>query len=64
MKCMRTTTLFGLWQGAAQIIKGFKSDPDWNGKGYVNMTTISYQDQTDPDLPVITKDVRTSADMN
>ena len=44
-------------QGAAQIIKGFKSDPDWNGKGYVNMTTISYQDQTDPDLPVITKDV-------
>ena len=44
-------------KGAAQIIKGFKSDPDWNGKGYVNMTTISYQDQTDPDLPVITKDV-------
>ncbi len=44
-------------QGAAQIIKGFKSDPDWNGKGYVNMTTISYQDQTDPNLPVITKDV-------
>ena len=44
-------------QGAAQIIKGFKSDPDWNGKGYVNMTTISYQDQTDPDLPVITKEV-------
>ena len=44
-------------KGAAQIIKGFKSDPDWNGKGYVNMTTISYQDQTDPNLPVITKDV-------
>ena len=44
-------------QGAAQIIKGFKSDPDWNGKGYVNMTTISYQDQTDPNLPVIKKDV-------
>ena len=44
-------------QGAAQIIKGFKSDPDWNGKGYVNMTTISYQDQTDPNLPVITKEV-------
>ena len=44
-------------KGAAQIIKGFKSDPDWNGKGYVNMTTISYQDQTDPDLPVITKEV-------
>ena len=44
-------------KGAAQIIKGFKSDPDWNGKGYVNMTTISYQDQTDPDLPVIKKDV-------
>ena len=43
--------------GAATIIKGFKNDPDWNGKGYVNMTTISYQDQTDPDLPVITKDV-------
>ena len=44
-------------KGAAQIIKGFKSDPDWNGKGYVNMTTISYQDQTDPNLPVITKEV-------
>ena len=44
-------------QGAAQIIRGFKSDPDWNGKGYVNMTTISYQDQTDPNLPVITKEV-------
>lgn len=44
-------------RGAAQIIRGFKSDPDWNGKGYVNMTTISYQDQTDPDLPVITKEV-------
>lgn len=44
-------------KGAAQIIKGFKSDPDWNGRGYVNMTTISYQDQTDPDLPVITEEV-------
>ena len=44
-------------KGAAQIIRGFKSDPDWNGKGYVNMTTISYQDQTDPNLPVLKKDV-------
>lgn len=44
-------------KGAAQIIKGFKSDPDWDGKGYVNMTTVSYQDQTDPNLPVITEEV-------
>ena len=44
-------------KGAAQIIKGFRADPDWDGKGYVNMTTISYQDQTDPDLPVITETV-------
>lgn len=44
-------------KGAAQIIKGFKSDPDWDGRGYVNMTTVSYQDQTDPDLPVITEEV-------
>lgn len=32
-------------KGAAQIIRGFKADPDWNGKGYVNMTTVFYQDE-------------------
>lgn len=44
-------------KGAAQIIKGFKSDPDWDGKGYVNMTTVSYQDQTKPDYPIVTEEV-------
>ena len=32
-------------KGAASIITAFKNDPDWNGKGYVNMTTISWQDE-------------------
>ena len=32
-------------KGAASIITAFKNNPDWNGKGYVNMTTISWQDE-------------------
>lgn len=44
-------------KGAAQITKAFTSEPDWDGMGYVKMTTVSYQDQTDPDLPVIEKEL-------
>ena len=43
--------------GYNQIIKGFKSDPDWDGKGYVNMVTVEYQDQTGDDFHNVTKDV-------
>ena len=44
-------------KGYAQIIKGFKADPGWDGKGYVNMVEVSYQDQTGDDYVTITEEV-------
>ena len=44
-------------KGYAQIMKGFKADPDWDGMGYVKMTEVSWQDQTGENFETFTKKV-------